>query len=460
MIFKWKTRTHLPVEEPAAQANVAAPATAADFIAKADAARDLRKWAEARASYEQALRIDPDLQHIWIQLGHAAKESRDHSGAERAYRRALQLNPQDPEGYLQFGNLLRKTGRMAAAFAYYRYALTLDPTIAHARKEIETMRRRANESENRDQRTFRFLHTASAWTTLANPLHGPDFLGIGMARAGTGWLFDQLKFNPDFWMPPVKEFGYLRRGSPTLREHAQKRLSVLKNSDAHLLSSWSNRRENDLRDICFLEEAAASIGNPSDLASYASLFRHKEDALSGDITPGYGYLEPEAIDGIASALPQTKLILLVREPIERAWSRLSMWARQNAFDTTLLDSATAFAKYLAKNERLRKESFATEIYRQWRIHAPNLKVGCFMFDELVRNQGQFLRDIVLFLGANPDRYDAKFVPAENKKANSDKLVMTETARRVLVEHFREELLASAETFGGDAAGWPARYGVG
>lgn len=473
MIFRWKTKTAATDEKPpsrtrrvpqepaiaAPEPTAVGPKTAAHLVAKADAARDAREWAEARANYEHALRIDPDLQHIWIQLGHAAKESGDHFAAECAYRKALQLNPQDADGFLQFGHLMKITGRLAAAFACYRYALALNPQMIDARKEIEAIQRRANRPETRGQRAFQFLHTAAGSTARFNPLGGPDFLGIGMAKAGTGWLFDQLKFNPGFWMPPVKEFGYLRRVTPKLREHAEKRLRVLRNGDTQLLSSWSNRRENDTRDISFLEEAAASIGNPSDLASYASLFRHKENELSGDITPGYGYLEPKAIAEIALALPRTKLILVVRDPIDRAWSRLSMWARLNGFDPGLLENPSAFREFLDTDERFRREAFPTEIYRRWRAHAPNLAIGCFMFDDLVLNPAKFLRDVLVFLGADADSHGDQLAPADNKKANKDKLVMTSAARSVLVDCFREELFAGAETFGGAAATWPARYGI-
>src|SRR5437762_8195064 len=38
---------------------------------------------------------------------------------------------------------------------------------------------------------------------------GPDFICIGMPKAGTAWLHDQLRHHPDFWMPPVKEVNYL-----------------------------------------------------------------------------------------------------------------------------------------------------------------------------------------------------------------------------------------------------------
>lgn len=46
---------------------------------------------------------------------------------------------------------------------------------------------------------------------------GPDFLCIGMGKAGTGWLYDQCAHHPDFWMPPIKEIHYLDREQPNLR---------------------------------------------------------------------------------------------------------------------------------------------------------------------------------------------------------------------------------------------------
>ena len=38
--------------------------------------------------------------------------------------------------------------------------------------------------------------------------HGPDFIGIGMERAGTSWLFTQISSHPDIWVPPLKELHF------------------------------------------------------------------------------------------------------------------------------------------------------------------------------------------------------------------------------------------------------------
>src|SRR5579862_8657334 len=68
----------------ARQAAAKARAAVSGFIALADQRRDARDWDGARAGYEEVLAIDPNLQHIWIQLGHARKESGDLAAAELA----------------------------------------------------------------------------------------------------------------------------------------------------------------------------------------------------------------------------------------------------------------------------------------------------------------------------------------------------------------------------------------
>src|SRR5438128_12200402 len=44
----------------------------------------------------------------------------------------------------------------------------------------------------------------------------PRFLGVGAPRAGTSWLYQNLKPHPQIWLPPLKElhyFDFQRRGA-------------------------------------------------------------------------------------------------------------------------------------------------------------------------------------------------------------------------------------------------------
>lgn len=36
----------------------------------------------------------------------------------------------------------------------------------------------------------------------------PDFLVIGAQKAGTSWLYRNLKYHKQVWLPPVKELHY------------------------------------------------------------------------------------------------------------------------------------------------------------------------------------------------------------------------------------------------------------
>ena len=47
---------------------------------------------------------------------------------------------------------------------------------------------------------------------------GPDFICVGAQKAGTRWLYDQLAFHPEFWMPPVKELHFFDGARPGLRK--------------------------------------------------------------------------------------------------------------------------------------------------------------------------------------------------------------------------------------------------
>lgn len=44
----------------------------------------------------------------------------------------------------------------------------------------------------------------ATWPGAAARLPLPDFLGIGAQKAGTSWLWENLRRHPGIWMPPRK----------------------------------------------------------------------------------------------------------------------------------------------------------------------------------------------------------------------------------------------------------------
>lgn len=282
---------------------------------------------------------------------------------------------------------------------------------------------------------------------------GPDFICVGLPKAGTGWLFDQLNDHPDFWMPPVKEFLYLQKPVTRMR-------FVKPSGEPRGNSRGAERRVHrqnlDARDHAFLEFAAACSGHERDLERYAKFFDIKGSLLSGDISPPYCALKDDMIEAVGARFPKTRIVLLVRDPVSRAWSRIAMAERDGLFNEALLDNPARFKRYVENNKKIGSIR-ATEVVERWRRLAPDNPFRWFLFDDIAERPDQTRRDILNYLGADPQKKGADLAPDYNRKADARKLEMNAMSRSVLAEHYADELEEGAKFFGGAAASWPGKY---
>ncbi len=174
---------------------------------------------------------------------------------------------------------------------------------------------------------------------------GPDFLCIGAHKAGTTWLYQQLDSHPDFWMPPVKELHYFDQLSRVQRA--------------------AHPRCKDERDRRFLERLKSLSAEPDiDLENYGRLFEPKGSLFSGDISPNYSTLSNEVIREIVGYFPNLKVIFLVRDPVERVWSHLSMevhYGQIEPFDPTDIDALVSECRRRAM-ETLRRSRAVSRLF--------------------------------------------------------------------------------------------------
>ncbi|HKO20102.1 MAG TPA: sulfotransferase, partial [Acidobacteriaceae bacterium] len=226
------------------------------------------------------------------------------------------------------------------------------------------------------------------------PTPGPDFLCLGMAKAGTGWLGDQLRFHPQFWIP-VQELGYLDRECPPLSV-AKKRLERLRKQTAH--KRTPSGRPVDPRDVHFLEEISESAGKPRDLDLYIAAFRYKGESKTGDISPGYVMMDGKVVAELSARLPHLRVVLLLREPLERAWSHLSMWARVGKFHTDILKRPERFRNYLQRQQITGQRAFPTRLVEHWSKHVPEGRFRYFFFDDIAKRPDRARREILSFIG--------------------------------------------------------------
>src|SRR6266487_297334 len=266
----------------------------------------------------------------------------------------------------------------------------------------------------------------------------PDFLCVGAQKGGTSWLYRQLEPHPDFWMPPVKELHYLDNLNRTKR--------------------FRPPRTRDERDVCFLE----SIKNLSaqsylDLDSYGRLFCHKGPLLSGDISPAYSTLTDEIIERVVNYFPNLKVIFLARDPVERAWSQLSMGVRLgmiSPFDAT--DAEEVIRNLLNPGVLIR--SHPSKVVARWKRYVRPESFRVYFFDDLKENPAELRRSVLLFLGGDPNKPSGGLKPHDNNDAGREKLRLTAKVRDRMARFFEHELKACASELGGRAKSWPTRYG--
>jgi Sulfotransferase family len=266
----------------------------------------------------------------------------------------------------------------------------------------------------------------------------PDFLCIGAQKGGTSWLYRQLAPHPDFWMPPVKELHYF--------------------DELSRIAPIASARPRDDRDCRFLESIKRlSARSHLDLEDYARLFGPKGTLLSGDITPAYSMLSDEIIERIVDRFPNLKVIFLARDPVERAWSQLSMGVRLrniNPFDAT--DADDVIRNLLNPGVLLR--SHPSKIVARWKRYVRPELFRTYFFDDLEENPAELRRSIFLFLGADPSKPSGRTDVNHNRDAGRVKLRLTDKVRSRVAQFFEQELKACAVELGGPAKQWPARYG--
>jgi hypothetical protein len=223
---------------------------------------------------------------------------------------------------------------------------------------------------------------------------GPDFIGIGAQKAGTTWLYENLREQASIWLPPVKELHYFSQKYPNPLIEPRETLP----HPMDLVSKYKlPMRDASLKNYLWLKRYY-QLENTDQW--YLSLFSERFTAgrLSGDITPAYSTLSKQGIQAVKGLVHRdTRVFIILRDPVERAWSSLKMLYRWRGIDVASREQQTIINDLQRPGITLRTKY--TMIIDAWQAEfGEHFKV--FLYRDLEDDALGFYHNILAFLGIN------------------------------------------------------------
>ena len=208
-----------------------------------------------------------------------------------------------------------------------------------------------------------------------------DFIGIGAQKSGTSWAYACLYEHPDI-CAPVKEIHFFSR------------------------SRFSEGRD-----------------------WYEHHFRNcTEGKLSGEFSTSYLYSEAAA-ERIHSFYPHAKLIAILRNPIDRAFSQY-----RNAIKAGEISESVSFETYMRDEPSVLAQGLYEVQLERFYSHFDPSNILVLIYEDIRRDPIAFMRKIYVFLGVQTD-FVSSMVHDEINVARTPKHVFVDR----MMHHVSESL---------------------
>jgi hypothetical protein len=182
----------------------------------------------------------------------------------------------------------------------------------------------------------------------------PDFLVIGAQKAGTTWLHHILSSLPGVYVPEAKELHFFDRGF-----------------------DWTVLR-------------------------YLRHFR--AEGFQGDMTPDYSTLDPATVMKIRRLFPDLKIIFIVREPLERAWSATRMELASQVGRNPSEVREEEMRLCLLSNRTISRSDYAATL-DAWLAAFPQGQFLLLDYEKISDDPRSLIKQVVEFVGIEPTELD-------------------------------------------------------
>lgn len=239
---------------------------------------------------------------------------------------------------------------------------------------------------------------------LISNLTLPDFLIIGAPKAGTWWLAKNLSAHPQVYLATGETRGEL-----------------------HYFDAGFHRS----------------------IRQYSSYFEPAGDRLAGEKTPCYCILSRKRIQLIRMLLPDVRLLLMLRDPVERLWSEaMMMLVRKRKISYEELEEGVLW-EWLTRN---RDRVLYSQVFKEWESAYPPGQLHVGFLEEVKQSPKELLRRVFEHLGVKTD-IDWGSLPYSQVVNEGPGVRIPRSYAKTMREWYGQELEWLRCRFGGKVAGW-------
>ncbi len=230
----------------------------------------------------------------------------------------------------------------------------------------------------------------------------PHFLIVGAAKSGTTALHTYLNQHPQVYMTPEKETNFFAFEGETLQFQGP-------------------------------GDEAINTFSITQLERYRAEFEEAEpSSILGEACPLYLY-HPSAPDRIQSYIPDTKLIVILRRPIERAYANYLHLVRDGRephrdFAKALEDESKRIHNNWEWFWHYIQQGFYSSQLQRYFDRFPENQLKVYLYEDLTHNPQALLQDIFNFIGVDPS-----FLPDMSVRPNKSGMPKNEFMHRLLTQ---------------------------
>lgn len=247
----------------------------------------------------------------------------------------------------------------------------------------------------------------------------PDFVVIGAVKAGTTSLHHYLNQHSDIYLSPIKETNFFSRNDM---------------SPPNFRKDYSHDVALDIEKYLSTDRLSyRHIAHIADARHYKALYREASpQTLTGEVCNSYLICASAAAE-LHQYQPNAKIIAVLRNPIERAFSQYLMNLKEGkTLEKDFLkelqnDLETQPKGWGVSHQYHELGLYHQQLSRYFQVFKPE-QIKVTFFDDLKQNPTQFLEDIFAFLEVRSQSIDTTNKLNASSKARFEKLnyILTQT----------------------------------